>query len=90
MTGPITNLTAQEAEIITLLRGLPGPETQTRVIAHLKQVAFWIGMPRCQGLMAEGFPCGNPPTTCDECHEVWDMLEKLNGIVDTKKGCQAK
>ncbi len=49
MTGPLTDLTAQEAEIISLLRGLPGPETQSRVIAHLKQVAFWIGMPRCQG-----------------------------------------
>lgn len=91
MTGPITQLTDQETEVLQILRGLPGPETQARVIAHLKNVAFWIATPRCQGVMAEGFPCGNPPATCDECHEVWDVLDKLNTIVGCKKdACQGK
>jgi hypothetical protein len=29
----------------------------------------------------EGFPCGDPVSTCEECHQIWDLLETITDRV---------
>jgi hypothetical protein len=38
---------------------------------------FYVRNPRCEGIGVEGFPCGDPVTTCEECHQIWDLLESI-------------
>lgn len=84
MTEATPTLTPQEAEILAVLRAMPGPQTQERILRLLKSIAFYVEHPRCQGMLAEGFPCGTPTRTCDECHEIWDMLDRLEKQVPCK------
>ena len=43
----------------------------------LGELVFYVQNARCQGIGAEGFSCGEPVMTCNECHQVWDVLEAI-------------
>jgi len=32
---------------------------------------------RCLGMQADGFPCGTPSTSCEECRQMLDVLDDL-------------
>lgn len=71
-------LSPSEWRLLQAIRELPESALRERVHEVLGELLFYVANPRCQGMGAEGFPCGEPRTSCDECHEVWDLLEGLS------------
>jgi hypothetical protein len=41
------------------------------------ELLFFFRTPRCQGIGIEGFPCGDPRSSCEDCHQIWDMLDRV-------------
>jgi hypothetical protein len=74
-------LTPAEWKLINEIRNIPGDTTQSRVHEILGEFLFYVRNPRCQGVMPEGFPCGDPRSTCEQCHQVWDLLEEIEARV---------
>ena len=75
------SLTPTEWKLISEIRSLPESSTQIRIHAILSEFLFYVRNPRCQGIMPEGFPCGDPRTSCDQCHQIWDLLEEMEARV---------
>jgi hypothetical protein len=75
---PITaSLSQAEFRLIEAIRALPDSTLQKRTHEVLGELLFFVQNPRCQGIGAEGFPCGEPVSTCEECHQVWDLLDGI-------------
>jgi len=70
-------LSPAEWTLIQAIRALPDSALRARAHAVFGKLLFYVENPRCQGMGAEGFPCGVPASTCDDCQDVWDLLEKL-------------
>jgi len=68
-------LTPSEWKFIQALRQLPADTLRGHALDVFTELLFYVDNPRCQGVGAEGFPCGEPKTSCDECHQVWNLLE---------------
>ncbi len=71
-------LSAAEWKLIQDLRNLPDPALQARLHASMDHLLFFFTNPKCQGMGVEGFPCGEPRASCDECHQLWDLLDRLS------------
>jgi hypothetical protein len=74
-------LSPTEWKLVEALRALPQGDLQGRVPDLLTELLFYIRNARCQGMGAEGFACGDPRSTCDECQRVWDLLDTLSSRV---------
>lgn len=70
-------LSEAEWRLVQALRELPESGLKAKVHGVMEELLFYVRNPRCQGMGAEGFPCGEPVTTCEACHEVWDLLDAL-------------
>jgi hypothetical protein len=70
-------LSAAEWKLIQDLRALPDEPLRTRVQTSLNELLFFFQTPKCQGIGVEGFPCGDPRSSCEDCHQIWDMLDKV-------------
>ena len=70
-------LSEPEWQFIQGLRALPDPALRARVQDSLKSLVFFFQHPRCQGVGVDGFPCGEPLSSCDDCHHIWDALDKV-------------
>ncbi|BDU77185.1 hypothetical protein [Mesoterricola sediminis] len=70
-------LNEAEWRLVQAIRALPESSLRGRVHGVLEDLLFYVANPRCQGMGAEGFPCGEPVTSCEACHEVWDLLDSL-------------
>ena len=70
-------LSAAEWKLIQDLRSLPEEALRNRVHASLSELLYFFRTPKCQGIGVDGFPCGEPRSTCDDCHQIWDMLDKV-------------
>ncbi len=70
-------LSAAEWKLIQDLRALPDEPLRHRVQTSLNELLFFFRTPKCQGIGVEGFPCGDPRSSCDDCHQIWDMLDKV-------------
>ena len=70
-------LSTAEWEFILDLRALPDEALRSRLQASLHELLFFFQHPKCQGMGVEGFPCGNPRSSCEDCHQIWDMLDKV-------------
>ena len=79
---PETNITAvltpTEWRLIESSRGLPAGKLHNRTREVLEDLLFSGRNPRCEGMGVEGFPCGEPKAPCEECHEIWDLLESIS------------
>lgn len=71
-------LSAAERQLIQDLRGLPDEALRARMLHSIQHLLFFFQNPRCQGVGVEGFPCGEPRASCDECHQIWDLLDRLS------------
>jgi hypothetical protein len=71
------SLTPAEWKLICEIRGLPESATQARIHKILEEFLFYVRHPRCQGVGPEGFPCGDPRNACEQCHQIWDLLEEM-------------
>lgn len=72
-------LSAAERRLIQDLRDLPDEALRERMLRSMQQLVFFFQNPKCQGVGVEGFPCGEPRSSCDDCHHIWDLLDKLSG-----------
>ena len=70
-------LSATEWTFIQNLRALPDESLRNRVHASLNELLFFFRNPKCQGIGAEGFPCGEPRSSCEDCYQIWEMLDKV-------------
>ena len=70
-------LTAAEWKLLQDLRSLPDEALRTRIHASLNELLYFFRNPKCQGMGVEGFPCGEPRSSCDDCHQIWDMLDRV-------------
>ena len=70
-------LSAAEWKLIQGLRALPEEALQARMLGSVQELLFFFSNPRCQGMGVEGFPCGEPRAACDECHQLWDLLDRI-------------
>lgn len=70
-------LSAEEWRFIQNLRALPDEALRSRLHVSLNELLFFFRNPRCQGMGIEGFPCGDPKSSCEDCHQIWDMLDKV-------------
>ena len=70
-------LSAAEWQFLQNLRALPGEALRNRVHASLNELLFFFRNPKCQGIGVEGFPCGDPRSSCDDCHQIWEALDKV-------------
>lgn len=75
----IESLSADELRLLQAFRALPEGPVRDKVQRVVKELIFYVENPRCQGLLPEGYPCGDPRSTCEECHRIWDTLEHLEG-----------
>lgn len=74
------SLSPAEWRLIETLRELPEGLVKDKVHGVLLDLMFYVRNPRCQGMLPEGFPCGDPRSTCEECHQIWDLL----GMVEAR------
>jgi hypothetical protein len=70
-------LSPAEWNLIQNLRTLPDEVLRNRVHASLNELLFFFRNPKCQGLGVEGFPCGDPRSSCEDCQQIWEMLDKV-------------
>jgi hypothetical protein len=73
------SLSPAEWRLIESLRELPEGQVKDKVHGVLLELLFYVRNPRCQGMLPEGFPCGDPRATCEECHQIWDLLQNIEG-----------
>jgi len=71
------DLSPAEWKLIQDLRNLPEEALRARVQTSLHELLFFFRTPKCQGIGVEGFPCGDPRSSCEDCHQIWDMLDKV-------------
>ncbi|MBP1772802.1 MAG: hypothetical protein H6P99_1965 [Holophagaceae bacterium] len=72
-----TTLTPEEWKIIMALREIPDSPLRAKVSGLLGELMRFIQQPRCLGMQSDGFPCGTPNTSCEECQQ---MLKVLDGL----------
>ena len=79
MSQPIDQpeLSVAEWKLIQNLRALPDEGLRTRVHVSLNELLFFFRTPKCQGMGVDGFPCGDPRSSCEDCHQIWEMLDKV-------------
>lgn len=65
-----------EAALLNHFRSLP-EEAQPRALRLMHTLTAYLVQQRCGGMGVEGFPCGEPDRPCEECHQIWDLLEQL-------------
>lgn len=71
------DLSPAEWQLIQDLRALPDEALRNRMLSSLQELVFFFRTPRCQGIGVEGFPCGDPRSSCDDCHQIWDTLDRV-------------
>jgi hypothetical protein len=72
-----TTLNAEEWKIVMALRELPDSPLRTKVSGLLAELLRFIQQPRCLGMQGDGFPCGTPTTSCEECQHMLQVLDDL-------------
>lgn len=88
MSQPANPPELSEAEwsLIRDLRALPDETLRSRAQASFRELLFFFQNPKCQGIGVEGFPCGDPRSSCEDCHAIWEALDK---VAQRRKGPQA-
>jgi len=72
-----TTLTNEEWKIIMALREIPDSPMRKKVSGLLGELVRFIQQPRCLGMQSDGFPCGTPHNSCEECQHMLKVLDDL-------------
>jgi hypothetical protein len=70
-------LSPSEWRLVQAVRAVPAGRLHNRTTEVLENLLFYVNNPRCEGMGVEGFPCGEPASSCEECHEIWDLLDSI-------------
>lgn len=76
-TGIQTTLSPEEWNIILALREIPESPLRDRVSSLFGELVRFVQQPRCMGMQSDGFPCGTPHTSCEECQQMFQVLDDL-------------
>ncbi|MFN7957965.1 MAG: hypothetical protein U0P46_06555 [Holophagaceae bacterium] len=71
------DLSTAEWKLIQDLRALPDAALRARVHTSLGELLYFFQNPKCQGIGVDGFPCGSPRSSCEECHQIWEALDRV-------------
>ena len=80
-----TALTPSEWRLVMAVRDLPESPVRGHITEILENILFYVRNPRCSGMGVDGFPCGEPASTCEECHQIWDLLDSIAARVALAK-----
>ena len=72
-----TTLSDEEWKIVMALREIPDSPMRSKVSGLLAELVRFIQQPRCLGMQSDGFPCGTPHTSCEECQHMLQVLDDL-------------
>jgi hypothetical protein len=72
-----TTLSDEEWKIVMALREIPDSPLRAKVSGLLGELVRFIQQPRCLGMQSDGFPCGTPNTSCEECQQMLRVLDDL-------------
>jgi hypothetical protein len=75
-------LSPSEWRLIQGIRDLPESKLRGRITEVLDDLLYYVRNPRCEGMGPEGFACGDPVSTCEECHQIWDLLQAISDRVE--------
>jgi hypothetical protein len=75
--GVTMTLEPSEERLIKALRYLPESRLRDRVHRFMDELTVFIQHPRCGETQADGVPCQNAETDCDQCAHLSDMLEQI-------------
>ncbi len=76
-TAIYTDLSPEEWKIVLALREIPDSPLRAKVSELLAELMRFVQQPRCQGMQGDGFPCGTPHTSCEECQQLLEVLDDL-------------
>lgn len=72
-----TTLSNEEWNIVMALREIPDSPLRAKVSGLLAELVRFVQQPRCLGMQSDGFPCGSPSTSCEECQQMLKVLDDL-------------
>ncbi len=81
-----TTLTPEEWKIVLALREIPDSPLREKVSGLFGELVRFIQQPRCMGMQSDGFPCGTPHTSCEECQQMLQVLDDLAARVPAHQG----
>ncbi len=76
-TASQTTLNAEEWKLVMALRELPDSSLRTKVSGLFGELVRFVQQPRCLGMQSDGFPCGTPHSSCEECQHMLQVLDEL-------------
>lgn len=77
VTAIHTDLSPEEWKIVMALREIPDSPLRAKVSGLLGELVRFIQQPRCLGMQSDGFPCGTPHSSCEECQHMLQVLDDL-------------
>ena len=80
-----TTLNAEEWKIVMALREIPDSPLRAMVSGLFEDLVRFIQQPRCLGMQSDGFPCGSPHTSCEECQRMLEVLDELAAKVPVQQ-----
>lgn len=72
-----TTLTPEEWKFVLALRDIPESPLRDKVSTLFTELVRFVEQPRCMGMQSDGFPCGTPHTSCEECQQMFQVLDDL-------------
>jgi len=72
-----TTLSAEEWKVVMALREIPESPSRAKGSGPRGELVRFIQQPRCLGMQSDGFPCGTPHTSCEECQHMLQVLDDL-------------
>ena len=67
-------LSLEEWRLLCSLREIPTGELRERVTGLAARLADFVRDPRCAEMQADGVPCADVSTACEDCQEVNALL----------------
>ncbi len=70
-------LSAEERDLVEALRDVPESPLRFKLVELLRALFAYARQPRCSDVQADGVPCDNPSSQCDQCSRVTRLLDDL-------------
>ncbi len=74
-------VTDREKKILDGLRELPAGDLQRTAEAFLLELSDRLANPRCAQVQADGIPCDEAASDCEECLALKQLVQNLRGML---------
>jgi hypothetical protein len=72
-----TSLSPEEWRLVSALREVPSDALRARLTAVTARLAEFACDPRCAEMQADGVPCQDTSTACEDCQEIAALLQGI-------------